>query len=622
MAASKPFSEPELLHLPGTTLEGGGQLIRIALGLSALTRIPLRISAIRGNRPRGGGLKAQHLASLNWLAQACGAKVKGDFLASRDVEFFPGCMKGVLGKEKIINGKPVVCIEVSAGGMGSVSLVLQAILPYILFGAPLSNTKASSGSAASSPKAKRRSVERSEQIVLIITGGTNVSFSPSYEYVSQVLLPTLERIGIPRITSHLHQRGWSIGPQSRHGQYQEAEVGKVSFTIQPLPSGTPLANFNLNGGTGKLRKLEVSMIAEIRLRCTIKEKLRDELRTRYPALKWEEDVNFKIDEDSGHGKRIYLLLVAITDEGHRLGFDALGFKKRQWVPEFVQGVIWKMTNALRNGAAVDEHMSDQLVVYQALANGRSFVDSKVDDGKADEGIKPTLHTQTARWVAEKVLGVEFNHLGVCEGSGLQRGKPFHKEAQPRIAATSENHDELQPHEEPCIRTEQAGFISAIGGSLYELQRHEEAYTGTAQAEEVEKTEYVCMLDQKDRMRLEAKWENMVAVAPNDYEHDPEYFVSLFEELMAPGYITYARGEWLVERIKQHIIGNQMPLSKGTLMESVEAYCAIKARYTVLKLYDRVWEGANYHRKIVLNNTYSTFGDEKPGRAGKDVYYQK
>jgi RNA 3'-terminal phosphate cyclase (ATP) len=43
--------------LDGRTGEGGGQLVRVAVALAALTGTPLRIDNVRGNRQgkRGGG---------------------------------------------------------------------------------------------------------------------------------------------------------------------------------------------------------------------------------------------------------------------------------------------------------------------------------------------------------------------------------------------------------------------------------------------------------------------------------------------------------------------------------------------------------------------------------------
>ena len=79
----------ESVHLDGTTLEGGGQLVRLALGLSALTSTPIKFTNIRGNRSGGGGLKQQHLTAVNWLASACSATVSGAERKNRTLEFCP-----------------------------------------------------------------------------------------------------------------------------------------------------------------------------------------------------------------------------------------------------------------------------------------------------------------------------------------------------------------------------------------------------------------------------------------------------------------------------------------------------------------------------------------------------
>ena len=85
--------------------------------------------------------------------------------------------------------------------------------------------------------------------------------------------------------------------------------------------------------------------------------------------------------------------------------------------KLVTKVVKGLKQELKNGGCVDEYMQDQLVVFQALAAGKA----EIDDGKGKDA---TLHTKTARWVAERTLDVKFNDEGECEGVGFVVGEDF------------------------------------------------------------------------------------------------------------------------------------------------------------------------------------------------------
>jgi RNA 3'-terminal phosphate cyclase (ATP) len=382
-----PLSPTPPHHLDGTTLEGGGQLLRLALGLSSLTKTPINITNIRGKRSGGGGLKAQHLTCAQWLAQACDAHLKGADIKSKEITFSPSATNGLeIAKE----------VQISQSTPGSVNLILQAILPYVLFSEPHG------------------------MIRMSIEGGTNVSNSPSCEYIAQVLIPMLERIGIPRIETQVHSRGWSQGA---------SRVGSVTYSITPLPSRLPA--FQLKE-RGEIESVSATIIAPEESEKSFREELDimfERLESRiFGAGTRDAIINVKF-EDSQHDKRYYLLLVVTTSTGMRLGRDwlydrsfRLG-KLEQIVPTIVKKVSEDLITEIGHGGCVDEFLRDQLVVFQALAHGRSRVYGGKKKGAL---VQPSLHATTAQWVAQEMLGVAFDDEGECEGIGFHRGKDTDK----------------------------------------------------------------------------------------------------------------------------------------------------------------------------------------------------
>ena len=115
-----------------------------------------------------------------------------------------------------------------------------------------------------------------------------------------------------------------------------------------------------------------------------------------------------------------------TSNGFRLGRDWLYDEKintekpSKTVDKLVTKVFDDLEEELEHGGCVDEFMQDQLVVFQALSKGRSRV-----LGRADA----SLHTQTARWVASKIVGVEFDDSGGCEGIGFKASQRLFDKAK-------------------------------------------------------------------------------------------------------------------------------------------------------------------------------------------------
>jgi RNA 3'-phosphate cyclase len=141
-----------MIEIDGSYGEGGGSILRQALCLSLLTKKPFRINNIRANRPNPG-LNNQHLASIELAKKISNSKAIGASLGSSSLEFYPG--------ESSLKE-----ISLDIGSAGSIVLALQSVLiPCILSG---------------------------NKFKFSITGGTDVSWSPTVDYFKDIFIPCLE----------------------------------------------------------------------------------------------------------------------------------------------------------------------------------------------------------------------------------------------------------------------------------------------------------------------------------------------------------------------------------------------------------------------------------------------
>jgi RNA 3'-terminal phosphate cyclase (ATP) len=156
-----------MMELDGSFGEGGGQIVRTAAALSAVTGTPVSIRNIRKGRPKPG-LAPQHAQALLSLAKLCGAQTEGVVPGSSRIAFSPGRVKGGTYRAEI-------------GTAGSVTLLMQCLLPAML--------------------------TAEEPVSLEVHGGTDVQWSPTIDYFRYAFLPALGCFGArPRL--ELRQRGY------------------------------------------------------------------------------------------------------------------------------------------------------------------------------------------------------------------------------------------------------------------------------------------------------------------------------------------------------------------------------------------------------------------------------
>ena len=303
---------PKNIQIDGRHGEGGGQILRTALTLSSIFRIPLHIHHIRGNRKKPG-LRPQHLAAIHSLAIITKAKVHGATIDSHELIFEP---------REIHGGN----YSFHIGTAGSTSLVLQAIIPVLLAGKIPSK--------------------------ITITGGTHVPWSPSFHYLKNLFLPVLQTIG-ENVTVAIDTWGW----HPKGG-------GTIHAVIKNTEDLAPIRLFN----RGKLLHLHI-LSAVSNLPPSIAERQRDQSIKRLGYIGLIPTTDIQNAPSLGQGTVLFLHAQC---EGGGGGFTSLG-KKGKRAEKVANEACDECISFLHSRGVIDSYLADQLVLYMALARGHSIV---------------------------------------------------------------------------------------------------------------------------------------------------------------------------------------------------------------------------------------------------------
>ncbi len=355
-----------MIEIDGSYGEGGGQILRTSISLSAITMKPVRITNIRAGR-RKPGLRRQHMAGIELTAQLVDASVKGLEVGSTEIEFIPRTRQ---------SGE----FSYDVGTAGSISLILQAVLPP----------------AVLSP----------EPVSFNFRGGTDVAWSPPIDYMRNLFVHVLYQMG-PRVEIVQHRRGH----YPRGGGNVSCEIIPVK-TIQPLD----LVHFgdlqHVNGISHCVRL--PSHVAERQALSAESLLAEHEIETEHIVRE-----SYPKDKDPHLGPGSGIVIWAESRDGIRLGADRLGERgKRAEIvgAESAQHLLSELSTEM----AIDSHLSDMLVPYLAIATGQSRIGVT----------KLTSHLETNIWVVERILGLKMMLEGkigspgilISEGIGLSSGE--------------------------------------------------------------------------------------------------------------------------------------------------------------------------------------------------------
>jgi len=300
-----------MIEIDGSRGEGGGQILRTAISLSAVTGKEVQISNIRAGRPNPG-ISPSHVTSIEAVAQLCDAEVDGLFAGSKKIGFKPDQLTGG-------------AFDFDVGTAGSISLVVQSCLL---------------------PAAMSKS-----RVNLVVKGGTDVRWSPPIDFMRLVHLPILSRFG-PACDLELNSRGF----------YPEGG-GEVSVEVSPVAK---LSGLDV-GVRGAVLSIDGCAYAQ-----NLPEHVTS--RMRHSVLKNMidfKDIRVTSDVRRGPSTGAGIVLAAIC-ENSVIGESALGARgvKSEVLGEDCSS---DLKETLLSGASVDQHMLDQILPYMALAEGKSRV---------------------------------------------------------------------------------------------------------------------------------------------------------------------------------------------------------------------------------------------------------
>ncbi|WP_181686935.1 RNA 3'-terminal phosphate cyclase [Halorhabdus salina] len=306
-----------MLELDGS--EGGGQLFRSALALSAVTGTPFEMADVRGSRPEPG-LRPQHQTALEVLVDICDATVEGNELGATTVTFDPGDPQGGQYHAEI-------------GTAGSITLLFDAVLPL--------------------------ATVLDEPLVLTASGGTDVQWSPPMAYYRQVKLPVVTDHGIHAAVT-----------VDRPGFYPagggEATLRLAPSNVEPIDLVEP----------GSLDGARIYSTASLDLCDSSVARRKATAATEQLAAADVDDtaVTTRYAATPSTGS---VLVIRLDFEHSIAGSTARG--KRGKPAENVASEAVERALAVRDSpVAVDAHLADQLVPFLGLGGGKVSIPRVTD----------------------------------------------------------------------------------------------------------------------------------------------------------------------------------------------------------------------------------------------------
>ena len=431
---SPPLDDPVVVD--GSMLEGGGQIVRVAAALAAATGRETTVRSIRAGRPKPG-LAAQHLAGLDACRRACGGSfVGGDpAVGSISVTLRPGSAAAA-ARAAAAHPDPdhdpdrpdgEASWRADVGTAGAVSLVAQAAVPALILGGRPARLR--------------------------ITGGTDVAMAPPVGYLAHVLAPILRahlgvRLSVETIRRGYFPRGGGeVVARVDAGGGASGDDRKNPFPLSPIRLERPRARRGGDAEPAKLACWVVNPRAAGRVdhheesRAVAVAAMREAL-SRSPTLAVAAEamaaagvpVDCLTATEEGDGDGGSVVLVASSPDGRvalaasstldppRGGFFSESARRDAFVALGTRTGA-ELAEVVESGAAVDDRLLDQLVVFMALAgtgSGSELGGERVRKSRVVARWPISEHARAAMATCEAVTGAKFD-VRVGDEGGVEEG---------------------------------------------------------------------------------------------------------------------------------------------------------------------------------------------------------
>lgn len=293
-----------MIVIDGSLGEGGGQMLRTSLSLSAITGKAFQLKNIRANRKKPG-LMRQHLTCVEAVAKICQAETKGANLGSQNLLFIP---------KAICSGD----FEFSIGTAGSTMLIVQTILYPLLY--------------ADKPS------------TFVVKGGTHNEMAPPFEFIQDSFLPIVKKMGV-----HLDLELNSAG-------FYPAGGGSVFAKVYPIESWQTLSLLQKGA---LIDEIIMGIISGLPVTVVDREVAVIRLKTK----KRFDQVELREFKSLSSGNLVCIKEVCENVSNVFTGFGRRGVKAESVAEE----VSNEFLHFAQQKAPVSEYLSDQLLLPLALA---------------------------------------------------------------------------------------------------------------------------------------------------------------------------------------------------------------------------------------------------------------